>query len=140
MGKYNGTENNNVIVNFITPATELTGDINSKEGIRIEGTLTGNVITKGKLVIGETGKVKGEITCKNAEVFGSIEGKITVVELLSLRKTARINGDIMTNKLAIEPGSKFTGNCNMSDENTTRSFKKEEKDKFKVVPENKKTV
>jgi len=140
MGKYNGTENNNVVVNFITTGTEITGDINSNEGIRIEGTLTGNLITKGKLVIGETGKVKGEITCKNSEVFGSIEGKITVAELLSLRKTARINGDIMTNKLAIEPGSKFTGNCNMSDDSTTKSFRQEQKAKQQKPEERQKSA
>lgn len=124
MGKYNGNENN-VVVNFITAGTEITGDITSNEGIRIEGTLTGNLITKGKVVIGESGKVKGEINCKNSEVFGTIEGKIVVAELLSLRKTARINGDISTNKLAIEPGSKFTGNCNMSNDATSSTFRKE---------------
>ncbi|NOY37809.1 MAG: polymer-forming cytoskeletal protein [Chlorobi bacterium] len=124
MGKYNGNENN-VVVNFITAGTEITGDITSNEGIRIEGTLTGNLITKGKVVIGESGKVKGEVSCKNSEVFGTIEGKIVVSELLSLRKTARINGDISTNKLAIEPGSKFTGNCNMSNDTASTSFRKE---------------
>ncbi len=141
MAKYNGTDSNNAIVNFITAGTEITGDINSNEGIRIEGSLTGNIITKGKLVIGETGKVKGEITCKNAEVFGFIEGKITVTELLSLRKTARINGDIVTNKLAIEPGSKFTGNCNMTtDDRSTKTFHQEEKNKSTTPQESKKTA
>ncbi len=141
MAKYNGTDSNNAIVNFITAGTEITGDINSNEGIRIEGSLTGNITTKGKLVIGETGKVKGEITCKNAEVFGFIEGKISVSELLSLRKTARINGDIMTNKLAIEPGSKFTGNCNMTDDRSSKTFQQEEKNKSKAAAtEDKKTA
>ena len=65
-------------------------------------------------MIGETGMVKGEIICKNSDVSGTIEGKINVSELLSLKSTAKIHGDIITNKLAIEPGSKFTGNCNMS--------------------------
>jgi len=139
MGKYNGSDNN-VVVNFITAGTEITGDLISNEGIRIEGTLTGNISTKGKLVIGETGKVKGEITCKNAEVFGSIEGKISVGELLSLRKSSRINGDILTNKLAIEPGSKFTGNCNMSDGTTATRSTKQDKRSEKAVAEEPKTV
>ncbi len=139
MGKYNGSDNN-VVVNFITAGTEITGDLISNEGIRIEGTLTGNISTKGKLVIGETGKVKGEITCKNAEIFGSIEGKISVAELLSLRKSSRINGDILTNKLAIEPGSKFTGNCNMSDGTTTTRSAKQDKRSEKAVAEEPKTA
>lgn len=139
MGKNNGNENS-VIVNFITTGTEITGDINSKEGIRIEGTLTGNLITKGKVVIGESGKVKGEVVCKNSEVFGTIEGKIVVAELLSLRKTARIIGDISTNKLAIEPGSKFTGNCNMSDDSTSSTFRTEIKTQPEKTGEKQKTA
>ncbi len=117
MGKNNGSENN--AINLLAIGTEITGDINSNGDIRIDGTLVGNIITKGKVVIGETGKVKGEIKCKNSDVSGSIEGKIVVSQLLSLKVTANVNGDIQTNKLAIEPGSKFTGNCNMSDEEST---------------------
>jgi cytoskeletal protein CcmA (bactofilin family) len=76
--------------------------------------LAGNLKTKGKLVIGETGSIKGEITCKNTVVEGSVNGKITVSELLTLKATSSLKGDINTRRLAIEPGAKFTGNCNMS--------------------------
>jgi cytoskeletal protein CcmA (bactofilin family) len=113
MAKNNDHENN--AINLIGIGTEITGDVNSNGDIRIDGTLTGNLITKGKVVIGETGKVKGEITCKNSDVSGMIEGKIVVSQLLSLKISAKVNGDIQTNKLAIEPGSKFTGNCNMNE-------------------------
>ena len=112
MAKNNDHDNN--AINLIGVGTEITGDVNSNGDIRIDGTLTGNLMTKGKVVIGETGKVKGEITCKNADVSGVIEGKIVVSQLLSLKISAKVNGDIQTNKLAIEPGSKFTGNCNMN--------------------------
>lgn len=115
MAKYNEPETNTAI-NLIGAGTEITGDVNSNGDIRIDGTLNGNLKTAGKVVIGETGKVKGEIDCKNSEVLGQIEGKIKVGELLSLKATAKIFGDIVTKKLAIEPGSKFTGNCNMGDE------------------------
>jgi cytoskeletal protein CcmA (bactofilin family) len=117
MAKNYETENN--AINLIGIGTEITGDINSNGDIRIDGTLNGNLITKGKVVIGETGKVKGEISCKNSDVSGTVEGKLIVSQLLSLKITARVNGDIQTNKLAIEPGSKFTGNCNMSEETIT---------------------
>ena len=103
MAKNNDHDNN--AINLIGVGTEITGDVNSNGDIRIDGTLTGNLMTKGKVVIGETGKVKGEITCKNADVSGVIEGKIVVSQLLSLKISAKVNGDIQTNKLAIEPGS-----------------------------------
>ena len=78
-------------------------------------TLTGNLNTKGKVVIGPTGKVNGEVICKNSEVSGIIEGKITVGQLLNLKASSKIFGDIVTSKLSIEPGAIFSGNCKMSD-------------------------
>lgn len=113
MAKYNETES--TTINLISNGTDITGDIKSNGDIRIDGTLTGNLSTKGKVVIGPTGKIKGEVICKNSEVSGVIEGKISVGQLLNLKASSKIIGDIVTSKLAIEPGSRFTGNCNMSD-------------------------
>ena len=83
MAKYNETET--AAINLISNGTDITGDIKSTGDIRIDGTLSGNLSTKGKVVIGPTGKVKGEIICKNSEVSGSIEGKICVNQLLILK-------------------------------------------------------
>jgi cytoskeletal protein CcmA (bactofilin family) len=113
MGKYNETES--TAINLISYGTEITGDIKSNGDIRIDGALTGNLNIKGKVVIGPTGKVSGEVICKNSEVSGLIEGKITVEQLLNLKASSKILGDIATSKLSIEPGAKFTGNCKMSD-------------------------
>ncbi len=118
-------------INLIGVGTEITGDIKSNGDIRIDGALNGNLQTTGKVVVGETGRVKGEVACKNSEVLGEINGKIKVGELLSLKATAKINGDIITKKLAIEPGSMFTGNCNMSDESRSNVSTGESKFKEK---------
>lgn len=114
MAKTNG-ETENTTINLISQGTEITGDIKSNGDIRIDGTLTGNLSTKGKVVIGPTGKIKGEVTCRNSEVSGSIEGKISVGQLLNLKASSKIQGDIVTYKLAIEPGARFTGTCKMSE-------------------------
>jgi cytoskeletal protein CcmA (bactofilin family) len=118
-------------INLVGVGTEITGDIKSNGDIRIDGVLNGNLNTTGKVVVGETGKIKGEIACKNSEVLGEINGKIKVGELLSLKATAKINGDIITKKLAIEPGSTFTGHCNMSYESHTNVNSVESKFKEK---------
>ncbi|MDR2040441.1 MAG: polymer-forming cytoskeletal protein [Bacteroidales bacterium] len=99
--------------NTITNGTEIIGDINSNGDIRLDGLLKGNLNTKGKVVVGPTGNVIGTINCKNSDIFGKVEGKITVSDLLSLKSTANLKGDIITNKLSIEPGCKFTGTCSM---------------------------
>jgi cytoskeletal protein CcmA (bactofilin family) len=113
MAKYNETDN--TTINLISNGTEITGDIKSNGDIRIDGSLTGNLSTKGKVVIGPTGKVNGEVICKNSEVSGLIEGKIIVGQLLNLKASSKILGDIVTAKLAIEPGARFSGNCSMDD-------------------------
>ena len=113
MAKNNETEP--AAINLISNGTEISGDIKSGGDIRIDGSLTGNLNTKGKVVIGVTGRVNGEVICKNSEVSGYVEGKISVSQLLILKASSRILGDIATVKLSIEPGAKFSGNCKMSD-------------------------
>ena len=121
---------NGAAVNLINQGTEITGDIKSSGDIRIDGTLNGNMITKGKVVIGPTGRVKGEVECKNSEVSGLIDGKITVTQLLNLKSSSKINGTIVTNKLSIEPGALFTGNCSMKEgENGGPAIKPREPEK-----------
>jgi cytoskeletal protein CcmA (bactofilin family) len=113
MAKYNETET--AAINLISLGTDITGDIKSTGDIRIDGTLTGNLNTKGKIVIGPTGKVNGEVICKNSEVSGTVEGRIIVNQLLILKASSKIFGDIATSKLSIEPGAVFSGNCKMSE-------------------------
>lgn len=113
MAKYNETET--AAINLISQGTEITGDVKSTGDIRIDGILTGNLNTKGKIVIGPTGKVNGEVVCKNSEVSGAVEGRIIVNQLLILKASSKIFGDIATSKLSIEPGAVFSGNCKMSE-------------------------
>lgn len=126
----NYQENTNSINSFAN-GTEIHGEIKSAGDIRIDGKLKGNVNIKGRLVIGTTGFVEGEITCGNCDVSGKISGTITVGELLSLKASANIQGDIITKKLSIEAGAIFTGTCKMNGKEKPQSFaaKTETKDK-----------
>jgi cytoskeletal protein CcmA (bactofilin family) len=100
-------------VNIIGAGTFIEGDIISNGDMRIDGSLKGSINVKGKLVVGPSGTVEGEIVCQNADISGIIKGKIGVAELLSLKAAAKLTGDIITNKIAIEPGASFTGTCSM---------------------------
>jgi len=110
MNKENETSG---VVNIIGIGTIITGDIQSKGDIRIDGTLKGAVKTSGKVVVGEAGIIEGDVECNNADIAGSLNAKISVAQLLSLKGTAKLTGDLVTNKLAIEPGAAFTGHCSM---------------------------
>ena len=100
-------------INMIGSGTIITGDIQSKGDIRVDGTLKGSINTEGKVVLGANGTVEGDVICQDADISGTINAKITVSKLLSLKATARLNGDIVTSKLSIEPGATFTGSCSM---------------------------
>jgi len=100
-------------VNMIGAGTIITGDVTSKGDIRVDGTLKGSVNTEGKVVLGREGVIEGDVVCKDADISGTIKARITVSQLLSLKSTAKLNGDIITNKLSIEPGASFTGSCSM---------------------------
>lgn len=105
------------VINLIAKGTRITGDINSDGDFRVDGEISGNLETKGRLVIGTSGKIIGDISCKSCEISGTHFGKIIVVELLSLKGSSTITGDIVTGKLSIEPGAYFKGTCTMSEEN-----------------------
>jgi cytoskeletal protein CcmA (bactofilin family) len=112
-------------INIIRKGTQIVGDVTCAGDIRIDGTLKGTLVSEGKVVVGVSGVVDGEVTCKNADVSGGIKASLTVKELLQLKTTANIFGDINTNKLSIEPGANFTGTCNMG--TVVKGIKNEEK-------------
>jgi cytoskeletal protein CcmA (bactofilin family) len=103
-------------LNKIINGTTFKGDIISNGDFRIDGTLKGSLTSKGKLVVGPTGLIEGEVKCRNAEVFGKMTAKLQVDELLSLRSSAELSGEITYNKIAIEAGAKLIGTLTIKDQ------------------------
>ena len=91
----NGNEVDYTGINLLSNGTVINGEINSTGDLRIDGILNGNITTKGKIVVGDTGSIKGEIQCKSADILGKVEGKIFVTELLSLKSTANVTGCLL---------------------------------------------
>jgi cytoskeletal protein CcmA (bactofilin family) len=107
-------ESLNQSINIISEGTKIKGDILANGDIRIDGELLGDISAKGRLVIGTKGKIEGQINCNSIEVSGYIKGKITANELLNMKSTAQIIGDIVVGRLSVEPGSFFSGSSVMS--------------------------
>ena len=112
MAKIEMTSNVNAI-SRISTGTVIKGEILSPCDIRIDGTFEGKVTAKGRVVIGETAVIKGDIVCVNIDLWGKVDGNIYVKDTLALKESCVINGNLHVRKLAVELGSTFSGNCKM---------------------------
>ncbi len=100
-------------INVIGSDTVIEGNITSNGDVRIDGTLVGSVKTSSKLVLGISGKIEGDANAKSADISGKVAGNVNISEILYLKSTSRIVGDIHTNKLVVESGGEFNGKCEM---------------------------
>lgn len=99
--------------NIIAKNTSLVGDINSDGDFRVDGKIEGTIKTSGRVVIGKDGIVIGTIDCTHADIEGSFSGKLIVDQVLSLKSTANISGEVTLGKLSVEPGAAFNATCTM---------------------------
>jgi cytoskeletal protein CcmA (bactofilin family) len=101
------------ISNSIVEGTSINGNIVASNDIRIDGTLVGKLDCSGRVIVGPQGRIEGDINCINAIIEGTFTGNIKVKELLSVKETASINGDIVTDKLMVQTGAVFNVTCSM---------------------------
>lgn len=99
-------------LNRIVEGTHIKGDIKADSNFRIDGKLEGSLDTLGKLVIGPTGRIEGDVKCNNADIEGEMVGNLIVDGLLNIKSTAKIEGTITTNQIGMEVGCEFSGVCN----------------------------
>jgi len=106
-------------LNTLVEGTVIEGTVTAKSDIRIDGIIRGNLNCTGKVIIGETGFIEGQVNCQNAVIQGKFEGTLSVEELLNVRQTAKINGEISTGKLIVESGAVFNVTCQMGKQATS---------------------
>ena len=120
--------------NVIGKGTVLEGNIETFGNIRIEGKVIGNVKSKSKIALGTGSHIDGNIIAQNADIEGEVKGRIEISDMLVLKATAVVHGDIATGKLVVEPGAVFNGSCKMGaavkdlkiSDNGSRSLRGEE--------------
>ena len=108
-----GKNNSETGINRIVEGTLVEGTINSDSNLRIDGEFKGNLITKGRLVVGLKGKVSGIVNCLCCDVEGTLEGEVTVLELLSMKSSSTVQGDLYYGQLSVEAGAKALGTFRM---------------------------
>lgn len=120
----NGVQTSTNVSNSIVEGTIINGNITAPNDIRIDGELIGKLDCKGRVIIGPQGKIEGEINCINAIIEGTFSGNINVKELLSIKETGIITGDIITDKLMVQTGAVFNVSCSMGGQNLNLLSKK----------------
>ena len=98
-------------VSRISAGTVIKGEIVSPNDIRIDGLFEGKVISKSRVVIGESANVKGDIICENIDLWGKVEGNLYVKDTLALKEGSNMNGNLHIRRLLVELGATFNGSC-----------------------------
>src|SRR4028118_1421279 len=97
----------------IMKGTTVEGNIETFGNVRIEGKIVGNIKSKSKIAMGESSFVEGNIVSQNAEIAGEVKGTVEVTDILTLKSTAQVKGDIITGKLIVEAGAVWNGTIKM---------------------------
>jgi len=101
------------VYSILAPGAKIKGDISSDTDLRLDGVMEGNIVSEGKVILGPSSSLIGNITCTNAEISGTVKGNILAPEQLSLKSQSRIDGSIITSTLIIESGAVLNGTCKM---------------------------
>lgn len=115
MAKLEPVVNANAI-SRISAGTIIKGEILSPSDIRIDGTFEGKIQSKGRVVIGESAHIKGDVICDNIDLWGKVDGNVFVKDTLNLKEGCHVNGNLNIRKLSVELGATFNGNCKMISE------------------------
>ncbi|MEW6556251.1 MAG: polymer-forming cytoskeletal protein [Elusimicrobiota bacterium] len=112
------------IETIIAEGATVKGDISSEGTIRLDGVIEGHILEAEGVVIGKTGKVKGDLTAESVVVGGEISGNVVASNNLELLSTAKVFGDIQAQTLSIHEGAVFEGKCTMSKKETNINTEK----------------
>jgi cytoskeletal protein CcmA (bactofilin family) len=99
--------------NVIAKNSTFVGEITSDGDFRIDGVLEGILKTKGRVIIGVEGFIKGTVEATNADIEGKFSGQLSVANTLTIKATSSTSGDVIVGKLSIEPGATFNATCAM---------------------------
>jgi cytoskeletal protein CcmA (bactofilin family) len=112
-------------ISRISAGTEVKGSLISRSDIRIDGVFEGELITSGKLVLGEKAVVRGNVMCANADIWGKMEGDLIVGDTVSFKQDSSYEVQLKTIRICIEMGASFSGGCQIINEAEFKSLSAE---------------
>ncbi|MBE7173319.1 MAG: polymer-forming cytoskeletal protein [Williamsia sp.] len=122
MPSYDSNGSSSSSTSLIMSGTTIKGDISSNSDLKIDGTLTGNITSSAKVIVGPSGFIEGDITGQQADISGKVTGTIRVTDLLQLKGNCIVNGNIYAGKLQVEPSANFNGSCHMEQHSSVQEL------------------
>lgn len=113
MSKTSNTTGGGPSLNAFATGTRMEGKINASSDIRIDGYLKGELVCEAKVIIGPQGSIEGSVKCQQAVIEGKFNGTLDVKELLHIRESANVNGDVTYGKLVVQAGAVISGTYNL---------------------------
>ncbi|PYX29191.1 MAG: cell shape determination protein CcmA [Acidobacteria bacterium] len=95
----------------------VKGELSGSEDLYVDGNVEGSIeLRNHSLIVGPNGTIKATVTAKSVVVQGKVNGAISASERVELRKSAVVNGDVSTHRIAIEDGASFQGKIDIQRE------------------------
>jgi cytoskeletal protein CcmA (bactofilin family) len=101
------------IATTLSEDTQFSGNLKFDKTLKIEGKFKGDLTSSGTLIIGKSGQVEAEISVGSMIVEGKVSGNVVAEDLVDLRSTAQLFGDVTASKLKIEEGVVFVGHADV---------------------------
>jgi|CXWL01.1.fsa_nt_gi cytoskeletal protein CcmA (bactofilin family) len=98
---------------FLDAGSHIQGELHFDDVFRIDGRLTGRVVSEGELVVGDKGEVDGEIEVGSVVVSGVVRGRIRASRRVEIAASGRVLADLETPTLVVEEGGRLQGQCLM---------------------------
>lgn len=116
------------IDSLISENIKIIGKIEGKGNLRIDGVVEGDIDYDGNIIVGEDGKIKGNVKSKDISLAGTIEGNVNSDKKLVILPTGRLIGDLVVSSFVVHETAIFEGNCKMINDKVTELHSKEGKE------------
>jgi len=100
---------------IIGAEAKVTGQIETKGAVRLDGELSGKIISEGEVYIADKAILKGDVSGRNIIVAGEVKGNVSSGESVEIKKNGKVFGNISGYKLIVDSGASYKGRVTMGE-------------------------
>lgn len=97
---------------FLDAGSSIQGELHFEDTFRVDGKVSGKVVSRGDLIVGEGGEVDAEVQAGRVFVSGVLKGRVEAGRI-ELAPGCKVHADLVTPSLVVEDGAFVQGRCSM---------------------------